>query len=299
MTKNLPASVRARLLNIAKDHDVAFQEILVRYGIERLLYRLQQSKYGDEFILKGAILFLDWTDQLHRPTRDADFLTAGTPDVERLERIFSEVVQGEVQPDGLEFLPDTLAGKEIREGEVYRGVRIKFDALLDSARIPLQVDIGFGDAVVPSPARVRIPALLEFPAPELTGYTRYTAIAEKYDAMLNLGELNSRMKDFFDIWTLCRTFEFDGEQLRESILATCERRETTMPSDKPLALTTAFAELPGKRAQWKSFARKTRGDAPDLEEVIELLAAFLWPPTQIGSDNGRFAQTWPPGGPWG
>lgn len=300
MTKNLPASVRARLLNIAKDQGVAFQEILVRYGIERLLYRLQQSNHGDEFILKGAMLFLDWTDQLHRPTKDADFLTAGTPEVQRLESVFSDVIQTEVEPDGLEFQHDSVEGGEIREGEVYQGVRIKLEARLGTARIPLQVDVGFGDAVVPSPATVHIPPLLEFPGPELTGYTRYTAVAEKYDAMLNLGELNSRMKDFFDIWTPCRVFEFDGALLCASIHATCERRQTQMPREKPLALTPAFADLRSKRTQWKSFAKKTRGEipAPELDDLIEFVAKFLWPATQAITDGADFEKTWSPGGPW-
>ncbi len=300
MTKNLPASVRARLLNIAKDRGVVFQELLVRYGIERLLYRLQQSDHGDEFILKGAMLFLDWTDQLHRPTKDADFLTAGTPEVERLEHVFADVIRTEVEPDGLEFQHDSLEGAEIREGEVYRGVRIKLEARLGSARIPLQVDVGFGDAVVPSPTAVHIPPLLEFPAPELVGYTRYTAVAEKYDAMLKLGELNSRMKDFVDIWMLCRVFEFDGELLCSSIRATCDRRETPMPFAKPIALTQKFATLPGKRDQWKSFATKIRGDdpVPDLESLIESVAAFLWPAAQSIADGAEFEMTWSAGGPW-
>lgn len=231
MTTNLAASVRARLLNLAKGRGVAFQEILVRYGIERLLYRLQNSEYGREFVLKGATLFLNWTDQMHRPTKDVDFLSFGSPEIERLVTVFSHVVETVVEADGLEFVGDSIVGSEIREGEIYQGVRIKMEAKLGSARIPLQLDIGFGDAVVPPPRLVRIPPLLAFPAAELTGYTRYTAVAEKYDAMIKLGELNSRFKDFFDIWTLSRTFEFEGALLRESIQATCSRRETHLERD--------------------------------------------------------------------
>jgi hypothetical protein len=246
------------------------------------------------------MLFLDWTDQLHRTTKDAGFLTAGTPEVERLETVFAEVIRTDVKPDGLGFQDDSVEGGELREGEVYQGVRLKLEARLGTARIPLQVDVGFGDAVVPSPATVHIPPLLEFPGPELSGYTRYTAVAEKYDAMLNLGELNSRMKDFFDIWTLCRVFEFDGEPLCTSIRATCERRETQMAREKPLALTAAFAELPGKRSRWKSVAKRTRGEvpAPELDDLIEFVARFLWPATQTIAVGADFEKTWSPGEPW-
>lgn len=300
MTKNLPASVRTRLRNLAKKRGVPFQEILVRYGIERLLYRLQQSEHADEFILKGAMLFLDWTEHLHRPTKDADFLTAGTPDIARLEQIFVKVIQVNVEPDGLVFQPDTVVGEEIREGEVYQGVRIKFQARLQAAKIHLQVDIGFGDAVEPSPTQVRIPALLEFPAPELIGYTRYTAISEKYDAMLKLGEINGRLKDYFDIWTLCQNFEFDGQQMRESIRTTCERRQTKFPSETPVALTAAFSEQPGKAAQWNGFVKKVRAEAstPNLDEAVVRLKEFLWPPTQAIVEKREFAKRWSPRGPW-
>lgn len=300
MTKNLPASVRARLMNVSKDQRVAFQEILVRYGIERLLYRLEQSPHASDFILKGATLFLGWTQQSHRPTKDVDFLAIGSPDIERLINVFSDVCQISVAPDGLEFDADSVEGSEIRENASYMGIRIKLKARLGGANIPLQIDIGFGDAVVPKPTQIRIPPLLDFPAPNLQGYTRYTVVAEKFDAMLSLGELNSRLKDYFDIWTLSRVFEFDGKVLRESIEATCQRRSTAIPSALPPALTPAFAAQAGQRAQWNRFINKIRAASPavELDEVIECVAAFLWPPTQAIVDGVGFEKRWEPGGPW-
>ncbi len=294
MTHNLAASVRARLLNIAKEQGVAFQEVLVRYGIERLLYRLQNSEYGGEFVLKGATLFLGWTDQLHRPTKDVDFLSFGSPEIARLVTVFSNVIKTVVEADGLEFDDDSIVGSEIREGEIYQGVRIKMEAKLGSARIPLQLDVGFGDAVVPPPRIVRIPPLLAFPAAELAGYTRYTAVAEKYDAMIKLGELNSRMKDFFDIWILSRTFEFEGVLLYSSIQATCMRRETPLPTEKPIALTSAFSALNAKEVQWKSFVKKSRLDSevPEFSQVISDIGALLWPATQAITNGEDFNKRW-------
>ena len=300
MTTNLPASVRARLLNFARSENLPFQEVLVRYGMERTLYRLQKSEAADQFLLKGAMLFLDWTQELHRPTRDIDFLSNGSPDVSTMERRFRAIIATDVEPDGLVYLPDSVRADEIREADIYRGVRVKFAALLDSARIPIQVDIGFGDAVVPEPVSVHIPPLLEFPGPRLLGYTRYTAVAEKYHAMLELGEVNSRMKDYYDIWMLCGIFDFEGAQLQASIDATCDRRGTPIPSERPPALTQAFAQLPGKQIQWSNFAKKVRDrdDVPPLHEIIERLEVFLWPPTEAIQNGESFTAIWDAGAGW-
>lgn len=294
--KNLPASVRARLLNQARQRGIPFNEILVRFGIERLLYRLQMSVHAEDFILKGAMLFLNWEDELHRPTRDADFLTSGSPEVDRLGDVFREVIETQVEPDGVEFDVDSLRAEPIREDSLYHGVRIRFEASLDGAKIPLQVDVGFGDSVVPGPTTVGIPGLLEFPSPILKGYTRYTAVAEKFEAMVKLGEANSRMKDFYDIWTLSRSFEFDGAQLADSIRATFARRSVELPEARPLALTSRFAELPGKTQQWKAFVRKVRRDEhrPELQLVIRRIDGLLWPAAVAARVEGSFRNRWSP-----
>lgn len=299
MTNNLAASVRARLLNVARETGTPFQEILTRYGMERTLYRLQQSGYTDEFILKGAMLFLDWTNELHRPTRDIDVLKKGSSEVDDLESTFETVINTEVEPDGLDYDTDSVRGTEIREDAVYRGIRIKLDAFLDSARISVQVDVGFGDAVVPVPTSIEIPALLEFPSPQLTGYTRYTAVAEKFEAMLKLGEINSRMKDYYDISTLCRHFAFDGPTLKMAMEATCTRRQTSIPDSCPTAITPRFADISGKQSQWTNFADKLRkSPSPPFEDVLGQLQQFLWPPAAAINNNGDFTETWSPGGPW-
>lgn len=204
--KDLSASVRARLTNLAKEQNEDFQELLSRYARERLLYRLSISEYQARFILKGALLFTSWTGSPHRPTRDLDLLGHGPTELALLEKAFREVCLVEVQPDGLEFQSDSVDGERIKEGENYEGVRLHLKVLLGNARIVLQVDVGFGDRVVPKPEDIDFPVLLDFPAPHLKSYPRETVVAEKFEAMVKLGMLNSRMKDFYDLWILSESF---------------------------------------------------------------------------------------------
>jgi Nucleotidyl transferase AbiEii toxin, Type IV TA system len=202
--KNLSASVRARLNNLARNQKEDFQELLSRYARERLLYRLNVSEYKERFILKGALLFSYWTGVPHRPTRDMDLLSYGEPEIALLEKVFRELCEIEVEPDGLEFQPGSVRGERIKDEEKYEGVRLHMTALLRNARIPMQIDIGFGDRVIPGPAEIDFPTLLDFPSPHLKSYPRETVVPEKFEAMVKLGMLNSRMKDFFDLWTLSR-----------------------------------------------------------------------------------------------
>jgi predicted nucleotidyltransferase component of viral defense system len=196
--RNVAASVRQRLLALSRERIEPFDLTLVRYGSERLLYRLSQSHYVDRFLLKGAMLFRVWTEETHRPTRDIDLLGFGANDTDELAQIFREVSQTDVEPDGLVFRPETVKAESIREEAAYAGIRITMEAKLENARIPIQVDIGFGDAVTPGPEEVQYPVLLDLPAPRLRSYPVYTVIAEKLEAMVLLGEANSRMKDFYD-----------------------------------------------------------------------------------------------------
>lgn len=294
--RDLVASIRQRLLNLAHERGEEFQLVLTRYGLERLLYRLAQSPYADQFVLKGAALFQLWTGQAHRPTRDLDLLGQGDPSADRLQRVFQEVCSATVDHDGLSFLADAIRAEQIKEDDEYHGIRLRIEARLGSVRVPLQVDIGFGDAITPGPQEITYPTLLDFPAPELNAYPRETVVAEKFQAMVHLGMANSRMKDFYDIWTLARQFEFDGTGLCAAIRATFQRRQTPLPKTSPLALTTEFSGDRHKATQWTAFLRrgKLSESPPQLEEVVALLAAFLMPPVLALGSSAPWERTWVP-----
>ncbi|MCM3900752.1 MAG: nucleotidyl transferase AbiEii/AbiGii toxin family protein [Pyrinomonadaceae bacterium] len=298
--KSLAASVRQRLANLAQAQKEDFQQLLSRYARERLLYRLSISEYQERFILKGALLFSYWTGAPHRPTRDMDFLGYGAPEIELLEQVIRDLCQIEVEPDGLAFLVDSVRGERIKDDEEYEGVRLHVTALLEKARITLQIDIGFGDRVVPGPEEIDFPTLLDFPAPHLRGYTRESVVAEKFEAMVKLGMLNSRMKDFFDLWTLSRGFSFDGPTLSNAVKATFETRGTPVPADAPLALTPEFYDDQQKNTQWKAFLNKSRLDvnAKSLSEIAAALREFLVPVSAAVARDEVLDQSWRVAGPW-
>jgi len=290
--KNVSASVRARLLNYSRAQGENFNYVLTRYGIERLLYRLGRSDQADAFILKGAMLFSIWTDVRHRATHDVDLLSTGVPDLERLADTFRRVCQTLVEDDGIVFDPETVSATRIRKGEEYEGVRVTLRGHLGSARIDLQVDIGFGDAVTPGPVHVEMTPLLDKPAPSLASYPRETVVAEKLHAMVTLGMANSRMKDFFDIDFLCANFDFDGELLARAVRATFERRRTALPREVPIAFTDRFMEDAAKQIQWRAFLRKS-GLAADMDLVATIwrVAAFGWPVIKAAR-NGTSIGKW-------
>lgn len=300
---NLPGSVRQRLLNISRQQKRDFQEVLTRFALERLLYRLGKTPHGDRFILKGALLFVLWTDEIHRFTTDMDLLGSGDPSPERLSAVFRAACTAEVEPDGLEFNPDSVRGGFIREDNIYSGVRITMQATLERARIPIQVDIGFGDAVVPEPQETDFPPLLDFPAPHLRAYRRETSIAEKLLALTTLGIDNSRMKDYFDIWLLSESLAFDGKVLAEAIAAAFARQRVALPEETPVGLTATFGESPAKLAQWTAFVRQ-RVVAPDalppFPQLVAHMATFLMPAVQAARTPAiELKDTWALGGPWG
>ena len=274
--KDLAASVRARLLNLAKQRGEDLNLILKRYGIERLLFRLSQSSHKDEFILKGAMLFELWMGRAHRTTKDLDLLGSGTTDIRRIEALFRELCTATCEPDGLEFLPESVKGTEIREDNLYQGVRITLLARLGAARISIQVDIGFGDAVFPAPEEVDYPSLLGFASPRLRAYSQATVVAEKFHVMVELGLANSRLKDYHDVWTILRTFEIPKVTLRRAIESTFQRRRTELPKVMPDGLSQVFAGDPQKQMQWKAFLRKTGVDSSlDLGRVVSDLAVAM------------------------
>jgi hypothetical protein len=298
---NIGHSVYQRLLNYAKEHREDFTLLLSRYGVERLLYRLSISPHVDKFILKGASLFLVWTGQNYRVTKDADLLCSGRADGEHIRSVFRELCQVVTDDvDGIVFMSDTVRAAPIREEQEYGGIRVTLLGMLHKARIPLQIDIGFGDAITPAPEKVTFPTLLDAPAPKLLAYPRYTMVAEKLEAMVRLGIANSRMKDFYDVWLLSKLFAFDGRTLCEAVGNTFKRRSTQIPDGLPVAFTDDFRKGAQKQAQWRAFVRKINPDTgvEELDVVIGDLEAFLMPVVEAVRQSRSLHLLWAQGGPW-
>jgi Nucleotidyl transferase AbiEii toxin, Type IV TA system len=299
--RNIPASVREKLRKVARERNADFGLILVKYGLERILYRLSQSTYRNIFILKGALLFELWTDQRYRPTRDADFLASGDNSPDRFAQIFRELCAMDTEPDGLRFDSDSVIAERISEGADYKGVRVTFTAYLDRAKIPIQIDIGFGDSVTPAPVEENYPTLLESSSPRLLTYPKESVVAEKLEAMVKLGIANTRMKDFYDLDVLSHTFPFDGKTLAEAVRNTFKRRGTELPAGGiPLAFTPEFYDDANKNLQWNAFSQKNRTyiELIAFKIVVGRIAEFLIPITTTAQQNIAFAQHWKPGGPW-
>ena len=298
--KNLSASVKQRLLNLARDRGEEFNLLLNRFGIERLLYRLSRSDHGSDFVLKGAMLFHLWTAFPHRPTRDVDLLGRGSPEPARLEEIFRAICETDVEDDGIVLLSGSVSAEPIREAAPYQGIRIRLEGRLGSARLPIQIDVGFGDATDPPPEECEFPVLLDHAAPRLRACRRETVVAEKLHAMVDLGIANSRMRDFFDLRFLAAKFDFGGPDLTRAILSTFARRQTAVPGLTPTALTNTFAGDAVKQTQWRAFLRRSRLESEDLDlgVVIEGLRDFLMPPIEAAAGARPFGLVWPAGGPW-
>lgn len=294
---NLKASVRQRLQNISRKSKEPFDRVLSRYAVERLLYRLSQSHDANRFLLKGAMLFPLWFEEMHRPTRDVDLLGYSENDEASLERIFKKLCKISVEEDALIFDPETVKAERIQEDAAYTGIRVTLIAKLDKAVIPVQADIGFGDIVTPSPEEVTFPTLLDFPAPKLRVYPIYTVVAEKFEAMVSLGEANSRMKDFFDVWFLSQRFEFEGKLLAEAIKATFARRQTDLPMGIPIPLSDEFAS--SKATQWRAFMNKNSLTSTPFDQIIGQLRTFLTP-TILQTDISSSATSlrWVPSQKW-
>lgn len=297
---NLQASIATRLRNFALAKQVDLGFVFRRYAIERLLYRLSQSPERDRFILKGAMLFTAWLPDPFRPTQDLDLLGFGSDEVADIARRIAALCTVAVPDDGLVFDAATIKAEAIRANQDYGGVRVKLTALLGRTRIPVQIDIGFGDAVTPAATDIVFPALLDFPVPMVRAYPRETVVAEKLQAIVVLGLVNTRMKDYYDLVALARMFEFDGETLRDAIAATFERRQTPLPAKVPAGLTDAFTSDPRKIALWQAFI----GREPlllnpgDLVAAIEDIEAFVMPALQAAREGTRFSRRWKAGGPW-
>lgn len=297
--KNTAASVHQRLLNKAKESSRPFNELLQYFAMERFIYRLSKSPHSKRFILKGALMFSVWSEQTSRPTKDIDLLGRIENSLEVIVSAMKEACAMNVEEDGMSFYVETVTAARISEDAEYEGVRVRFQGGLGNARVSLQMDIGFGDVVIPSPQRVEYPVLLNFPAPEVDGYTMESTIAEKFQAMVKLGVLNSRMKDFYDIWLLSSMFDFRGETLAEAVEKTFENRQTQI-SIEPAVFSPSFADDGDKRIQWRGFIKKAKlNNAPEtFREVVTAIKTFIEPLAASLSEHKPFHRTWNAPGPW-
>jgi predicted nucleotidyltransferase component of viral defense system len=298
--KNIAASVRGRLQNKAKETGRAFSEILQCYGMERFLFRLSQSKYADAFILKGALMFVAWQMPERRTTLDIDLLARHVNEVAKIEGAVRDICAAKVPADGLVFKPDSVKGRITKEDAEYEGVRIKLMGYLERSRIPMQIDFGFGDIIYPSAQKIKYPALLDFPAPKLKGYTPESVVSEKFEAMVKLGDLNSRMKDFYDIWNMMRQFDFEGGALVKAIEKTFGHRKTTLPASAPFFSSDIYAKNSMNNTRWKAFLEtlQIKNVPSDLGTVVQAMENFLLEPVKAVNDGSDFVAHWHAPGPW-
>jgi predicted nucleotidyltransferase component of viral defense system len=299
-TRNYAASVRQRLLNYARSSGQDFIFVVRTFAMERLLFRLSRSPYVDIFVLKGALLFKLWTGDLYRQTRDIDVLAFKSQTTGSLKAIFKDISQIQFDDDGLIYLSDTVYVNEIREEQQYGGFRVTLTAMLGAAKIHLQVDCAFGDAITPDPVVRDFPTLLDLPAPQILTYPKETAVAEKFEAIVRLGVANSRMKDFYDLWALANDFPFSGQIIVSAIQNTFKRRKTALPIGTPVAFQASFSQNSLKQTQWQAFIRKTRfvKVEKNFEKTIDFVRSFLLPPIDYLAKSKSFEMIWPAGGPW-
>mgnify|MGYP002635689207 CR=1 FL=1 len=298
---DLSASIRRRLLNLSRATGEDHQLLLTRFALERLLARLSASEHRDRFVLKGALLFRLWSEHPHRATRDLDLLGKGDSSTPTLVTTFAEIVSTPVEPDGLSFESKKIAARPIREGARYSGVRLTIPARLGKTRFRLQVDVGFGDAVLPRPRLANYPTVLDHTPPRIKVYPPEAVVAEKLEALVSLGMVNSRMKDIYDLWTLAGERAFAGLPLCQSIEATFRRRGTAIPEAPPIALTHEFSTEPSRLTLWGAFLARTALDEPsELQDAIDKVAGFSWPVLKAiaAGKSEHWLQSWRPGGPW-
>ncbi|MBN2686238.1 MAG: nucleotidyl transferase AbiEii/AbiGii toxin family protein [Pontiellaceae bacterium] len=300
-TANIAASVKARLQNRARETDTAYSELLRPYAMERFLYRLSVSQYASIFVLKGALLFMIWEPQYHRRTTvDIDFLGFTENSLDHLKERVRTICATPVEDDGIIFDLESIRSERIKEDADYEGVRVRLMAMLERSRIPIQIDVGFGDALVPDAITGTLPTLLNFPAPRLRCYQQLTVISEKFQAMVKLGDLNSRMKDFYDVWNIIQHEDIIGTDLQKACKATFERRDTQFSLDDPI-WTEEFARSPEKAIQWSAFLRKqgiAEGVPATFEDVTEQLLKFFIPLIGAIVQGQKHRSIWRKGEGW-
>ncbi|HDU8594175.1 TPA: nucleotidyl transferase AbiEii/AbiGii toxin family protein [Legionella pneumophila] len=281
MTKNIGESVRSRLKNIAVKEGSDFNAVLTRYGLERLLYRIGESEYSKQFLLKGALLFNLWYDMPHRPTKDIDLLGFGDNDLAYIKQTFSKICRISAD-DGISFLAESVTVDTIKKDGGYTGARVELFGELAKAKIKIQIDIGYGDAVTPGPIDAHYPVLLsDLPAPKIRTYPIYTVIAEKLHAIALLGMANSRLKDYLDLYVLLSNEQLDNQVLAQAIQATFTRRGMTVPEMLPIGLTEEFANDPTRESMWKAFLKKNELEQKPLTEVITVIRNLIQIPFSV------------------
>jgi len=297
---DIQASIRDRLRNKAKETNRPLAEVLQYYGMERLLYRFSRSEYADQFVLKGALLFTVWQVPERRTTLDIDFLARYDNQVASIEAVMKDVCNVAVAPDGLMFDAKTVKGFKIKEDADYEGVRVKFMGYLERSHIPMQIDVAFGDIVYPKTREIDYPVILDFPKPHLKGYPVESVISEKFEAMIKLGLLNSRMKDFYDIWLMMRQFNFDGTNLAEALRRTFRHRKTALPKGTPLFAEEIYDEESDRQTLWKAFLKKGNiRHAPDkLSATAKYIEDFLVKPLTAVNKGLEFKEKWKTLGAW-
>ena len=297
---DIAASVKQRLLNVARERGEEFEQVLVRFAAERFLYRLSRSIHSNSFLLKGAMLFVAWEGMPHRVTRDLDLLGVEDATPERVEALMREIVSVEAEGDGLLFDPGSIETAGIRTIHEQGGVRVTMTATLGKARIRLQIDVGFGDAVTPGPEAIEFPAIIDLPRAQLRAYPVETVVAEKSLAMIERGLLTSRLKDYFDLRHLSGTRSFEAAGLCRALGATAHRRGVAIPQGPVSGLSEVFASDPARQAQWTAFCRRLRADGPrdSLGQVVAALSTFLEPIFASVSAGREGSGHWQPGGPW-
>jgi predicted nucleotidyltransferase component of viral defense system len=296
-TKNIAASVHQRLLNRAKSDKRPFNELLQYYAMERFLFRLSQSAYTNCFILKGALLLRVWSLSEFRSTMDIDLLGITSNDQSNIINQIRDIMTIEVEPDGIIFYPESIQAERIVEDADYEGIRVRFLGKMGSAKVSMQIDIGFGDIIYPEPKEASLPTILNSPIPKLLCYSRESVIAEKFEAMVKLGIINSRMKDFYDIWLLCRQFNFDALKISEAIRLTFQQRGTLLPS-RIEAFEHSFIEA--KQIQWSAFHKRLHQDyvSSSFKDIVLVVEDFLTPLISPPSKSNLRSLTWSAGGPW-
>lgn len=283
--KDHAASIRQRLLNLSRSDGIVFEVVLVNYGLERLIYRLSISQYRDQFVLKGGMLVVFWTKDPNRVTRDADFLGYGDSSTDHLKSLFTEIMNIE-SADGLEFDTENLTAEEIKEDQEYGGVRLTTIVYLGSTQIPVTIDVGFGDAVTDNNYEIDFPSLLDFPTTTIRAYSPATVVAEKFQAMIALGLVNSRMKDYYDLWIMNESDLIEPNELDLAIRATFDRRGTIIPKETPVGLSQAFVNDARKSQQWSAYIRSVGIQDLELRTVVESIWSYLGPACSRLVDTG-------------
>lgn len=292
-------SIRHRLRNVlrARGEDVSLG--LQRYAAERFLYRLGRSVHRERFVLKGATLFAIW-GTTYRPTRDLDFTAYGNSEMDAVLGALREICHTPDDVDALQFEADTITAEPIRDGSEYPGIRVHITAVLGTSRTPIQLDLGFGNAIVPGPDEVEYRSLLGDPPPRIRAYPQESVVAEKLHAMVTLGEQNSRYKDFYDMHTMASAFRFERTTLVAAIRATFERRATPIADETPVALRATFYADDARAKQWRAYVTRNgmTGVQQDFASVGERIVAFLQPVWEDLNSSGARRSDWSPEEGW-